>query len=588
MAKAVLVCTRDPAELPDDTALRRIAERLTPEGIEPRPPIILSDRGVRLLIINPPPSQKYHRVSAYLGLMLKPESDWWAAASAVPDGTFALFRTTPEYVELVTDTVATRTIWYVHTDRMLVAATSQRAIISVLGDLRLNRSALAWFLSSGTLGPTDAWDERIRRVPADGRVVLNRTTWGLSQYSVPVTFSPELLGREEWYRTLYSTLTEVVSAYNWNEGEWWLPLSGGYDSRCLLVLLQEKLRPTCVTWGLRSSLAMPYNDAYVARQLAEYYHLPHEYYETEVAPEPVSTLVRRFLTAGEGCSAELYPYLDGFSAWREIYRAGAMGVIRGDEAFGWVQVLMERHARISVGLSMLHDYYTPDAVASFELPTQTIPESLCRCPQESLGTYRDRLYHAFRIPIGLAGLNDLKAGHVEIANPLLSGRVVRLVRRLPEEFRTGKALYASIVKNISPPIPFAKFPADDARNSYLSTESFGEYIRNQLGSKSAVGLLPGIVREGLSRQTKVGNGKLAGRLVRLALKRLMPLWLVRRIRAVRGPDILDRSILALRVAMAVELINMLNEDATTRDSISPTPEPHHDKTPRGGSSYIVS
>ncbi len=286
MAKAVLVCVKEPADMPSETALRNMMHRLVPDGIEPREPIVLSGFGVCLLIMNPPANQAYEEISACLGLMLNPSADWWIPGAAVPDGTFALLRSSADQIELVEDAVGTRTIWYVHTPRLLVAATSQRAIVSVLGDFQTNRSAVAWFLSSGTLGLSEAWDKRIRRVAGAGRVVLDRKTWSLHQTSERVSFTVEDRSPEDWRGALKTALTETVPAYEWKNGKWILPLSGGYDSRCILALLEKTLRPRCVTWGLRRALHVPGSDAYVARQLAEYYHLPHDYLETEIAMEP--------------------------------------------------------------------------------------------------------------------------------------------------------------------------------------------------------------------------------------------------------------------------------------------------------------
>ena len=72
MAKAVLVCSRSPFDLPDEALFLRVADQLTPEGITPRSPVILSDRCVRLILINPPPELRVSGVSACLGLMLRP------------------------------------------------------------------------------------------------------------------------------------------------------------------------------------------------------------------------------------------------------------------------------------------------------------------------------------------------------------------------------------------------------------------------------------------------------------------------------------------------------------------------------------
>ncbi len=189
-----------------------------------------------------------------------------------------------------------------------------------------------------------------------------------------------------------------------------------------------------------------------------------------------------------------------------------------------------------------------------------IPESLCRLSDESIPTYRDRLYHAFRIPVGLAGLNDLKAGHTEIANPLLSGSIVRTVRRMPDNLRTNKRAYAEFVREISPSIPFARFPADDACSDYLSTQAFVQYICDRLHDAKANDLLPANMCQALAKHVQESAGR-SRSLLRFALKRTLPNWMIRGLRTVRGPEQLDRRILGLRAAMTIDLMDMFKNDA---------------------------
>ena len=560
MAKAVLVCSRSPFDLPDEALFLRVADQLTPEGITPRSPVILSDRCVRLILINPPPELRVSGVSACLGLMLRPSRDWWKPGSAVPDGTFALFRCDPDKVELVSDILASRTIWYAMDENMLIASTSQRAIISFLGEFRLNRSAVAWFLSSGTPGPETCWDERICRIAPDSRVVLDRSRWTLKVDSEPVLFAPENRLSEEWERLLSAILRQEVTSYDWNEGTWWLTLSGGYDSRCLLMLLHGSLKPHCVTWGLRSSKDVPGNDAYIASRLARHYGLPHDYLETDIAPLPVSVLARRFLLEGEGCTDALFAYLDGFSVWREIYSRGCTGTIRGDEAVGSQRLLSENRTRIYSGMVLLSDYYGPKDLARFELPEQEIPEGMRQYPGESLLTYAQRMYALFCYPLILASLNTIKAGYVETANPLLSRSIVGMIRRMPDDLIANASLYVKVVSKMSPQIPFAKLPADDAMNAYLKERNFVDHIRATLEGGTAAELLPPHILEEMSRQVKEDSRKHAGLRMHVALKRLLPTWVVQQSRKVRNM-VPDRSLLALRAMLVCELVDIFNEDA---------------------------
>jgi len=70
-----------------------------------------------------------------------------------PNGAYALVRGDANVVEVVTDSLASRTIWYAQTDDLFVASTSQRAIVALLGRFEFNTEVIPWMLSSGTLGP---------------------------------------------------------------------------------------------------------------------------------------------------------------------------------------------------------------------------------------------------------------------------------------------------------------------------------------------------------------------------------------------------------------------------------------------------
>ncbi|HJW75750.1 MAG TPA: hypothetical protein VJ787_08805, partial [Thermoleophilia bacterium] len=72
--------------------------------------------------------------------------------SGAPDGSFVIVRDGRRFLELVSDIVGSRTLWYVLTDQAFLASTSQRALVALLGDFALSRVAVAWMLSSGSLG----------------------------------------------------------------------------------------------------------------------------------------------------------------------------------------------------------------------------------------------------------------------------------------------------------------------------------------------------------------------------------------------------------------------------------------------------
>ncbi len=73
-----------------------------------------------------------------MGILFGASSDWHTPGSAVPDGSYALFRGDNTSVEVLTDAAASRSVWYIKTDDYFIASTSQRAIIILLQSFEKN------------------------------------------------------------------------------------------------------------------------------------------------------------------------------------------------------------------------------------------------------------------------------------------------------------------------------------------------------------------------------------------------------------------------------------------------------------------
>lgn len=61
--------------------------------------------------------------------------------AAAPEGSYAICRAGENYVELLTDFVGSRVLWYYFDDDLLLASSSQRALTCLLGSLEVNRAA---------------------------------------------------------------------------------------------------------------------------------------------------------------------------------------------------------------------------------------------------------------------------------------------------------------------------------------------------------------------------------------------------------------------------------------------------------------
>jgi hypothetical protein len=563
MSHLILACWRGPEDAFAESALRRVAARITPPGLPDRAPRVGTGAREAVCLAGPTAAAAMAGTSAHLGAFAGIWTDWNLPGTPVPDGTFALVRCGPATVELCSDFAGSRTLWYAFSDTHLLASTSQRALVALLGDLDFNRAAFAWFLSSGNLGPSEAWDRRLHRLPPASRLVLDRARWHLDLRTEPAAFHPEAMTPDGARGALREILRAELGRFDFTSARWGFPLSGGYDCRFLLAtLVKAGLRPQTMTWGLAASLHQPGNDAYIAQRLAAHFGLPHEYLLTERAELPPAEVADRFLAACGGTTDQLFPYLDGLAMWASFAERGLDGVIRGDEGFGWIPVRTMEHARRSVGLVLLRDFLGEAEAEALSDGRQALPEALAPRPGESIAAYRDRLYHAYRIPVGLAALNDVKAPFVEIASPLLAREVLSFVRRMPDALRTGKAVFREIAKTEGPPLPYATMGADDDRDGYLHSEPYVRWLREELESPALDALLPASWRDRLVGGLQAGSFPAqSSRSVKALLKRILPGAWVSAARARLGAPPTPARLLALRAALAGRTLRLLQADA---------------------------
>jgi hypothetical protein len=567
MAKALLAFYRDGrSEVISRGDIENLARRLTPDNINISNLHVRQNEGHLLFILNSGDGVIIKDFSTCLGLLFEEKPGWWQVGNTAPDGSYAIFRCNEEKIEIASDMVSSRSIWYYIDEDKFLVSTSQRAIIYMLKNFRFNQQVIPWMLSTGTLGPELSWDERIRILKPDSILHLDKRSWQIKVSEEECQFAPAIQSHDEYKRELLQALKETFSSISVDYSRWHLPLSGGFDSRLILSLIHRELGVKCITWGLKSSLDMKYNDAAVARQLADHYKVAHQYYETDLSDEPVSKLFGRFLTCGEGRIDHISGYMDGFQIWRTLYDSGVTGVIRGDEGFGWSPVGSALDVRDSIGLMLLTDFMNLHLDPELGLREQSIPDYLKRNSDESLATWRDRLYHQFRIPVILAALNDLKCSYVEIANPLLSKRILRYVRMIPDELRTDKILFKEIVRSMAPDIDFARYPAVANPKDILKQQPVVKLLKDELeGQKSdhilSKELVSMVISQMVIKDTtqKVNRGSFKDR-----AKKFVPSGLIKVIKKKLPKPCVDFNILAFRLYIIGKMYQMLKDDAFGR------------------------
>jgi hypothetical protein len=224
--------------------------------------------------------------------MLSGDTSWADPLTERPDGTYALFRSNSTIVEVLSDAVASRTIWYFLDDEMLIASTSQRAIVLLLASFRFNDKVIPWMLSTGTLGPGHSWDSRLKCIPADSSIVLDRSSWILRSDISNCEFIAVNRSDDEHRKLFEQSLHTTFASLDLDYSKWILPLSGGYDSRFILYMLKDHANLRTITWGLKSALGEQ-GRTHIARSLAGLLGVKHDYHETGVIRRTDKRCVRQ-------------------------------------------------------------------------------------------------------------------------------------------------------------------------------------------------------------------------------------------------------------------------------------------------------
>lgn len=439
MSKIIYVCSATGDFDGDiETKLFEICQSLQPSNLAENPVHrVYSDKSVAYGVTMAG-SQGQQLSSSYcLGKLYGATSDIWDTNLV---GNYAVFRSSEGRLEVMTDATSSRSIWYYQDGKVFIAATSQRAIISYLGSFVFNKKVVPWMLSAGSLGPSQSWDSRLSLLPPGARLRLDKNNWSVSITTKPIEFRNSDQTEEEYISLLDKSIGKsVVGLAEANISKWALPISGGADSRAILCYLVKNKAIAnnlkTITWGTDDAIDQKGNDARIAKELATTLGVSHQYFSSFSETRDLKETVERFLQCGEGRIDHLSGYMDGLKIWRDLFESGVVGVIRGDEGFGWGEVSSELTVKLSVGCALCSDFDDlRDLESKYGLGPQEIPSELKRTPGESLETWRDRLYHCYRLPIVLSALSDIKLAYVEEANPLIVEGGVRICENYARQY----------------------------------------------------------------------------------------------------------------------------------------------------------
>ena len=550
-------------------ALGHAALALAPPGLKPYPPLLKSADGFALAVANPVQGGvRVESSGVCLGAVIGDSSGWASVGAPAPDGTYAMCRFGEHQVELLSDTLATRTIWYVHTPDLFLASTSQRAIVRLLGDFKPNEEAVAWMITSGTTGVDCSWDVRLKRLPADSRLTLERATGRLRVVETPVVFEPAPGGPREHVQRLREAIEWSCSHMAIDPTRWLLPLSGGSDSRVILAFMAKHgIAPRTITWTTRASLRQPLSDAQVAVLLARRFGVAHEFRYLDFAAEAPREVLGRFVAAAEGRVAHFAGYVDGMNLWRELFEAGVQGVVRGDESCGVRRrAASEEGARRACEQAVVADYPESHLIRRLGLAEQLWPERLRLQGDEGFESYRDRMEQQVYEAAILAPLNAAKCRYVEVVNPLQTKRVITVVRALPDELRMYGRAFLDVVGSQTRPIPYARFSSVPAESAYLHHPAYVVEMVREVSSHAAGRVLPEAgVEELLAAAACHAEGAppIGKRALRL-MKAALPARLAHRLKGrYEGPEPLPVLRVLFRTYVASRALAMFESEAAS-------------------------
>jgi hypothetical protein len=568
MSKLIYVVSRGILPSETEIHLRTICKRLASHDEDILPPVIRVSSQISLAITCPSASNLLDGFSTALGAFFEHAPEWNVPKSRPINGTYMLVRSDDDCVEVVSDAAASRTVWTYVDKEKFVCSTSQRALLMYLGSFDFDRNVIPWILATGTLGPELSWDQRLRRLPPDSILRLDRKNWSTSLRTNEVSFEPVNRTIEGHRQYLRAAIESVFSSkWSYAPTSMVVPLSGGYDSRTILSLMKRGLGSemdiSTITWGTESRRKVLGSDAVVAAEVSNFLDVPNQYIPLDETQESIGTVLNRFIACSEGRIDHISGYIDGMALWRSLRKRGVDVIVRGDEGFGWMPTSTDRALRYSLGMGLSTDYANIECLLDgLNLPQSKLPNSLTRRSQEPMEAWRDRLYHSFRIPTILAALSDVKLSYVEIINPFLASTILRSIRTIPGNLRNSKSLFKDIASELSPNIPYATSAAIMSPRSIIDDPAYKSEIVDRLNELEVrESRLPTelyqLARAAFARQSKSTSREKISNSRRLSS--LFPKYIRNRARDFKAARIEERT-LALRIFLMCSLLSVVDDD----------------------------
>lgn len=576
MAKIVYTYYRKGLDSSISKRLAHVCDKLAPDNIVPNKPLIYESDFLAYAVMNPVDGFLTKNSSILFGTLYKESENWEIPFKQYPDGSYAIFRDNEKHIEILSDQLATRTIWYYKDDEKILVSTSQRALIMLLGDFQFDESVIPWMLSTGTLGPYFSWDERLKKLEPDSSVVVDKKNWSIKVNKNINDYESKVINFDRnanFKEILSNELTRVFSRLSIDFKKWVLPLSGGFDSRGILCFLLENARGKrdlqTITWGTKEAQHRKGSDGYIASKLTKELDVPNSYYSVDEPKVSAEVVLNRFLKLGEGRVDHISGYIDGLELWKDLFNKGIHGIIRGDEVLGHPRFYSESATLIALDFGLCSQFRNLKNYRKFGFKEQKLDKKYYKQSNESVLEWQDRLYKWYRLPIIQAALADLKLAYVEQINPLLSKDIMVLINSFPDNMRWDKKAFLKIVNELSPVSEIAKNNSLPSFIDVLSQREYKKIIITEMNSARSKEIFPesfidelinDLEKEPINNHNK-GEHSTKKRITK-SLKSMLPGFIKEIIQKFHKPKV-NPYRLAFRVFLIVKMHEILEQDANS-------------------------
>jgi len=380
-------------------------------------------------------------------------------AAPDPDAAFLSFEWEPgnNRVTITADKTASFPLFYAVCDGNLLFAPTVAAVSSLCGPDQIDATALTQLLVHGHLLGDATLDVRGRRLRGGETLRVQNGEVFSSFWWRFHPGSPEagLAASDELERLI----DESVAGDLGSGDESVIFLSGGADSRAILGAAMRVADKSAgplrtVSWSVGGTDST--SDASIAGRIANDFGLRHTVLVRQWA-DP-SALVRRAVIATDALSEMGCFHACEIPMMEELVCGGTVRVLRGDEVFGYhgaVRSPCEALGEVFIGL--LDD--CPAALALLrsrqagqlrQANRQALENVISEIPSGSPGQLKDILYHSQRLQCYLNSAVTYKQQILDHRNPLLNGRILDFVQKIPDAQRVNKQFFLEAVRQAYP------------------------------------------------------------------------------------------------------------------------------------------